>query len=70
MNEPGAVVSIDQPAAVIEPVTIPGWCSRCFQPCRVALGVNEALCLACKKAVVLDRATGLAARRSHRRRAA
>lgn len=74
MNEPDAVVTLDQPAAVIEAVTIrtpvvtiPGWCSRCFRPCRVPLGVNEALCLRCEKAVERDIRTGTAIRRSRRR---
>jgi hypothetical protein len=51
----------------VAPVTIPGWC---FQPCRVALGVNEALCEACEKAVVLDIRKGMRSRRYPRRRAA
>lgn len=67
MNEPDAVVTLDQPAAVIEAVTIPGWCSRCFRPCRVPLGVNEALCGSCYLAVERDIRTGTAIRRSRRR---
>ena len=52
------------------PVTIPGWCSRCFQPCPVALGVNEPLCPLCAISVEHDRTAGLVARRRYRRRLA
>lgn len=54
----------------VAPITIPGWCSRCFQPCPVAIGVNEALCEPCEKSTKLDIRKGMRSRRYPRRRVA